>query len=109
MAILGFSSSPMLEGNVDRMVKYILDHVEKQSVFVNLTELTYSPCRACAHLCAKDNECKLDDDLKSYYPEMKNAEAIVLGTPCYFDDLNGFMTIFLLNSIRFHSSGARHF
>ena len=95
MLILGFSSSPIIDGNVDRMVQYILDHGEKQSEFINLTALSYSPCRACAHLCADDNLCKLEDDLKPFYKKLKEADAIVLGTPCYFDDLNGFMTIFL--------------
>jgi multimeric flavodoxin WrbA len=95
LSILGFSSSPIIGGNVDRMVQYILDHSAKQSEFINLTMLSYSPCRACAHLCADDNLCKLDDDLKSFYPKLMEADAIVLGTPSYFDSLNGFMTVFL--------------
>lgn len=77
------------------MVRYILNHVDQQSAFTNLTKLSYSPCRACAHLCAQDNLCKLDDDLKPFYPKLKDADAIVLGTPCYFGDMNGFMTTFL--------------
>jgi multimeric flavodoxin WrbA len=95
MSILGFSSSPIIGGNVDRMVQYILNHSGKQSEFINLSTLSYSPCRACAHLCADDNLCKLDDDLKPYYPKLKEADAIVLGTPSYFDSLNGFMMVFL--------------
>lgn len=95
MAIIGISSSPIRGGNVDRMVQYILEHSGKPAQFVNLTELTYSPCRACAHLCAKDNICRLDDDLRSLYQEIIDAEALVLGTPSYFNNLNGFMTVFL--------------
>ena len=41
MSILGFSSSPVIGGNVDRMVQYILDHSAKQSEFINLTKLSY--------------------------------------------------------------------
>ena len=95
MSILGFSSSPVTGGNVDRMVQYILDHSGSQSEFTNLAQLSYSPCRACAHLCADDNLCKLDDDLKPFYAKLKEADAIVLGTPSYFDNTNGFMTVFL--------------
>lgn len=95
MAVIGISSSPIRGGNVDRMVQYILEHSGKPAQFVNLTELSYSPCRACAHLCAKDNLCRLDDDLRSLYQEMIDAEALVLGTPSYFNNLNGFMTVFL--------------
>jgi multimeric flavodoxin WrbA len=95
LSILGFSSSPITGGNVDRMVQYILDHSAKQTEFINLTQLSYSPCRACAHLCADDNLCKLDDDLKSFFPKLMAADAIVLGTPSYFDNTNGFMTVFI--------------
>jgi len=95
VSVLGFSSSPIVGGNVDRMVQYILDQNTQKSDFINLTTLSYSPCRACAHLCAHDNLCKLDDDLKSFYPKLMEADAIVLGTPSYFDNLNGFMTVFL--------------
>jgi len=95
MTVIGISSSPIRGGNVDRMVQYILEHSGKPTQFVNLTELSYSPCRACAHLCAKDNICRLDDDLRSLYQEMIDAEALVLGTPSYFNNLNGFMTVFL--------------
>jgi len=95
LSILGFSSSPITGGNVDRMVQYILDHSAKQTEFINLTQLSYAPCRACAHLCADDNLCKLDDDLKPLYAKLMAADAIVLGTPSYFDNTNGFMTVFL--------------
>ena len=95
MTILGFSSSPIIGGNVDRMVKVILGKSEKSTEFFNLSELSFGPCRACAHLCAGDNLCKLDDELNSLYSKILSAEAIVLGTPTYFSNMNGFMAIFL--------------
>ena len=95
MTVLGFSSSPFIDGNVDRMVKAILEKSGKSTEFFNLSELSYGPCRACAHLCAGDNLCKLDDDLKHLYSKILSAEAIVLGTPTYFSNMNGFMAIFL--------------
>ena len=95
MNIVGISSSPIIDGNVDRMVQSVLNGVDGPSFFVNLTKLSFSPCRACAHLCAKDNFCKLDDDLKPLYSKILDAGALVLGTPSCFDDMNGFMRIFL--------------
>lgn len=95
MAILGFSSSPIKGGNVDRMVQALLEKSGKVTEFVNLTELSYGPCRACAHLCSGDNLCKVDDDLKALYPRIVSAEAMVLGTPSYFNNLNSFMAVFL--------------
>lgn len=95
MTLLGISSSPIKGGNTDRMVQFVLDGSGKDSEFINLTDLSYSPCRACAHLCAGDNLCKLEDDLKALYPKIRQAEALILGTPCYFDSMNGFMRVFL--------------
>ena len=95
MAVLGISSSPIRNGNVNRMVQFILENSGKPFKFFNLTELSYSPCRACVHLCASDNLCRLDDDLKPIYPKILEADALVLGSPSYFDNINGFMTVFL--------------
>ena len=95
MTVLGISSSPIRNGNVDRMVQFILENSGKPFEFINLTELSYSPCRACVHLCARDNLCRLEDDLKPLYPGIIAAEVLVLGTPSYFSNMNGFMTVFL--------------
>jgi multimeric flavodoxin WrbA len=95
MAVVGISSSPIIDGNVDRMVRYILEHSGNQTFFVNLSKLSYSPCKACAHLCAKDNLCKTEDDLQPLYSKIIEADSIILGTPSYFRDTNGFMRVFL--------------
>ena len=95
MTIIGISSSPIVDGNTDRMIKSILEKGRKPSEFINLTQLSYSPCRACAHLCAGDNLCKLDDDLKLLYPKFLEAEALILGSPSYFNNMNGYMMGFL--------------
>ncbi|MCF8078376.1 MAG: hypothetical protein K9K88_03760 [Desulfobacterales bacterium] len=67
MTILGFSASAVKNGNVDRMVQAVLEKSAESYEFVRLSDLNYSPCRACPHQCAKDNLCTLDDDLKPYY------------------------------------------
>lgn len=95
MAVLGFSSSAIKGGNVDRLVRAVLSGLDGPTEFVNLTELTYGPCRACGHLCAGDNLCRLKDDLEPLFPELIASEAIVLGTPTYFKRMNGFMSVFL--------------
>ncbi len=95
MTVLGFSSSALKDGNVDRMVSAVLEKCRRPSEFIRLPELSYGPCRACVHLCAKDNHCRLEDELEPLYSKLVSAEAIVLGTPVYFDNMNGFMSVFL--------------
>lgn len=114
MTMVGISSSPIIGGNVDRIVQYILEHSDKPTLFINLSKLTYSPCKACAHLCAKDNLCKLEDDLKPLYSKIIQADSIILGTPSYFNDTNGFMRVFLerlwsLRHLRFPLEGKPYY
>jgi multimeric flavodoxin WrbA len=95
MTILGFSSSPVRSGNVDRMVKVLLKLSGKEVEFVNLNNLDYGPCMACPRLCASDNICKLDDGLRPYYEKIIDSDALVLGSPSYFGGANSAMVMFL--------------
>jgi multimeric flavodoxin WrbA len=93
--VIGFSSSPVRDGNVDRMVKRLLEMADSDSRFINLHDIKFGPCLGCAHLCAGDNHCKLDDDLLELYPLIEGADALVLGSPDFFNGMNSLMTMFL--------------
>ena len=63
MKVIGFSAGSVgREGNVDRMVKAILDKSHHDVEFVKLTDLTFSGCKGCVQLCASPQVCKLEDD-----------------------------------------------
>lgn len=94
MAIIGVSGSPILDGNTDRIIKSILEQSNKDHTFINLSTMKYDPCRACAHLCAATNICPLDDDLKPYFELIRDAEALVLGTPIHAGYMSGWMFSF---------------
>jgi multimeric flavodoxin WrbA len=82
MRVIGFSSGVVYrEGNVDRMVKAILEKSGHEHEFVKLTNLTYSPCKGCVELCAEPQVCQLEDDLYPYYHKIKEADAVVVGSP----------------------------
>jgi multimeric flavodoxin WrbA len=96
MNIIGFSAGSVgREGNVDRMVKAIMEKSGHDSEFVKLADLNYSGCKGCVHLCARPQVCKLDDDLLPYYQKVKEADAVVIGAPVYFDALNGMAVSFI--------------
>jgi len=82
-------------GNVDRMVKAILDGSGGETEFVKLADLNYTACRGCVDLCSVPQACQLDDDLLPYYEKIKDADAIVLGSPLYFGTINGNMLSFV--------------
>jgi multimeric flavodoxin WrbA len=96
MNVVGFSAGCVgREGNVDRMVKAILEKSGCEHEFVKLTDLTYSGCKGCVQLCAKPLVCKLEDDLLPYYEKIKAADAVVVGSPVYFGSVNAATCAFI--------------
>jgi len=77
------------------MVKAILDGSGHDVEFVKLTDLNYTGCKGCVHLCARPQVCKLDDDLLPYYEKIKEADAVVLGSSVYFGAINGMTSTFV--------------
>ncbi len=102
MAILGISGSPKKGGNTDRMVQALLEKSGKETEFVNLSRLTFDPCRGCCHLCASTNMCGIKDGLHPYLALVRDAEALVLGTPYQRGHPTGFMFNFLTRLECFH-------
>lgn len=85
MKVIGFSAGSVgREGNVDRMVKAILEKSGHEVEFVKLTDLSFSGCKGCVQLCAKPQVCTLQDDAQPLYQKVKDADAVVIGTPVYF-------------------------
>jgi NAD(P)H-dependent FMN reductase len=85
MKVIGFSAGSVgREGNVDRMVKAILDRSGHEVEFVKLTDLNFSGCKGCVQLCARMQVCMLGDDAQLYYEKIKEADAVVIGAPVYF-------------------------
>jgi hypothetical protein len=66
LAILGISGSPFAGGSTDRLVKAVLEKSGKEAVFINLSKLSFDPCRGCCHLCATTNMCGRKDELHPY-------------------------------------------
>jgi len=96
MHIIGFSSGVTgRESNVDRIVKAVLRKAGGRSEYVKLTDLSYSGCKGCVGLCAQSQVCLLEDDLLPYYRKIKEADAVVIGTPVYMSDINAMMVSFI--------------
>jgi hypothetical protein len=94
--ILGFSAGGTgREGNVDSMVRAILEKSGGETEFVKLSDLSYSACKGCVQLCARPQVCVLEDDLFPHYQAIKEADAVVIGAPVYFDAINAMAVSFL--------------
>jgi multimeric flavodoxin WrbA len=96
MKILGFSSGVVgRDSNVDRMVKAIMEKCGGEHEFVKLNDLSYSACKGRVWLCAGPQVCQLEDDLLPYYEKVRDANAVVLGSPIHFGTVNAAMLGFI--------------
>ena len=96
MKVIGFSAGSVgREGNVDRMVKAVLDKSGHDVEFVKLTDLNFSGCKGCVQLCARPQVCRLEDDVLPYYEKVKEADAVVIGTPVYMDTITSTVWAFI--------------
>lgn len=96
LKVIGFSAGAVgREGNVDRMVKAVLDGSGHDVEFVKLSDMSYTGCKSCVHLCARPQVCKLDDDLLPYYEKIKEADAVVIGAPVIFGGISGMTVTFI--------------
>jgi NAD(P)H-dependent FMN reductase len=96
MKVIGFSAGSVgREGNIDRIIKAILEKSGHEVEFVKLADLSYSGCKGCVQLCAKPQVCKLEDDAQPYYQKVKEADAVVIGTPVYFDTMTSMAWAFV--------------
>ena len=83
MAVIGMSGSPIVHGNTDRMIQAVLEKSGLGSEFLNLSTLQFGSCRACAHHCATTAMCGVKDALHPWIEKIRDAEALVIGTPIH--------------------------
>lgn len=89
MKVLGIVGSPRAEGNTDLLVARVLmgaavagAHTEK----ISLSSLSYRPCDGCDS-CKTTGVCIIDDDLQQVHRKLAEVDALVLGSPIYWNGL----------------------
>ena len=101
MKIIGISGSPR-RGNTEWMVRRFLDRAAANGAETELLLLrrlnvkTCYGCLACEEGGAeRKGICKISDDMNDLYPRLLAADALVIGTPGYFDMLSGLLKNFM--------------
>ena len=108
MKVLGISGSPRKEGasGTYKLVKTVLENTGCEYELVSLRGKKISGCIACLG-CAKDNICKLKDDLEPLREKIVEADALVIGGPNYFSTLNALTHAFFERWFQFrHQAGS---
>ncbi|MCF8105574.1 MAG: flavodoxin family protein [Desulfohalobiaceae bacterium] len=92
--ILAVHSSPIQDGNLERMVKRVALASGHRFELIELHELGISPCRGCV-CCATSKRCVQEDDMEPLYDKLETMDGFILGGVNYNGRLNSLAHIFL--------------
>ena len=90
MKICGIIGSPKKNGNVDLLVSQVMKGTRAQGAKTHkiyLNDLNIKPCQSCG-VDPYPKYCLFDDDMKLIYDTLESCDAIILGSPVYFDTVS---------------------
>lgn len=96
MLAVAINSSPRKNGNTEMLLNQVLEPIRKAGWETELIKIGGKPmagCIACQQCFKqKNNRCAVTrDHFNEVYPRMVAADAIILGSPTYFADMNAEM------------------
>jgi multimeric flavodoxin WrbA len=97
MKIVGVSGSPR-KGNTEWMLNRFLEVMGQSGAEVELILLRQKDIRRCTGCLICENRkglCQIKDDMQSMYSVLLRADAIVLGSPVYFEMVSGLLKDFM--------------
>ncbi len=98
MNIIGIVGSKRKKGNTASLVQKTLEPFREQSncsiETIYLGDMKFEGCRGCEG-CAKTNYCVIDDDMQKIYPKLREADALIIGSPTYFYNITADMKKFI--------------
>ena len=90
MKVFALNGSPRQNGNTYQMLKTVTDVCSKAGFETEIYQaggLSVKGCLSC-NTCGKvKGRCVTDDWVNEVYQKMKEADAIIIGSPTYFADL----------------------
>jgi len=93
MKILYVSGSPRKASNTDCLLNCVLNCTDGE--FVKLTDYEIEPCRSC-WACRENGCCVVDDSMAAVIiPKLLDADAIVVGSPVYFNNVTAQLKAFI--------------
>ncbi|MBN1893862.1 flavodoxin family protein [bacterium] len=93
MKIVYISGSPRKHSNTDELLNEMLNRTGGERV--KLADYRIEPCRSC-WACIKTGRCGIKDDMKTtLIQQILAADALVLGTPVYFNNVSAQLKAFI--------------
>lgn len=108
MKVLGICGSPR-KGNTEILLYEALKAAEKAGAhtqLVLLRNLKVKHCDGCGMCESGDTigKCHIRDDMQELYKRMEGADAIILGSPNYYDNVTGIMKDFIDRTLIYYKA-----
>jgi multimeric flavodoxin WrbA len=90
MRVCGIVGSPKKNGNVDILVSQVLKGASLRGAKTGklyLNDMHIRPCQSCG-VDPQPKHCLFDDNMNQVYAALETCDAIVLGSPVYFDTVS---------------------
>lgn len=100
MKVLGINGSPRKKGNTQYALEVVTEEIRREGIQVDLIHVgndTIKGCISCYNcMSKKTGRCVITGDkVNEYIQMMREADAIILGSPTYFGGIAGTMKSFL--------------
>ena len=95
--ILGICGSPVIGSSTEILIREIMRGAESAgavSEYIHLNELDIMPCQACGQ-SPEDGYCFFNDGMDEIYEKFDQCDAIVVGSPVYFDSVSAQTKLFV--------------
>lgn len=105
MKIVGICGSPR-KGNTEFLLKEALKAAEEKGAeteLILLREKKIEFCDGCLE-CDKTGKCHIQDDMQKIYEKLTSADAIIIGSPNYFENVSGILKNFIDRSVIFYTN-----
>lgn len=97
MKILAIHGSPRtIRSTTRRLAGLVLEGAAEdgsETEMIDLADYHVTPCTAC-EACLLTGTCVFGDDVPALVTRMREADAIILGSPVYIDNISGQMKVF---------------
>ena len=83
--VVAFIGSPRINGNTSTIVEEIIRGAKEagaETKVYTLNDMNIKPCQSCFH-CREVENCASKDDMQLVYEDIKESNAIVIGSPVY--------------------------
>jgi len=105
MKVLGICGSYRSESNTNNIVKRVAESANSDFELVYLGKTKIKPCTGCLSCAMNEGNCILDDSMRELYEKLIAADAIILGSPTFREDVTGAVKCFIDRTIAIYYRG----